>query len=370
MVVAALVAMVVGARIGSRLHHAGSTLTASAPTPTVSPSTGSPLPSSGNGTGSSSNTATVDAAAIAAKVNPGIVDINTKLGYQNGAGAGTGMILNSSGEILTNNHVIDGATSISVTVVATGHSYVATVVGTDPTEDVAVLQLKGVSGLKPIQIGNSSAVSPGDPVVAIGNAGGAGGTPAAVTGTVQAINQTITASDQGGGNAETLTGLIQINAAIQPGDSGGPLVNASGQVIGMDTAASANRSRFGSGATVGFAIPIAHATSIASQIVSGPATAAIHLGLPAFLGVSIDPGSSGVAGAVVAGVSAGTPAANAGVGAGDTITAINGHAVDSAQSLSTLTKSHRPGEKVTLSWTDSGGANHTASVTLATGPAD
>jgi S1-C subfamily serine protease len=159
--------------------------------------------------------------------------------------------------------VIDGATSISVTLVSTGRSYPARVVGTDPTADVAVLQLQGVSGLKTIK--TASAVSVGDSVVAIGNAGGVGGTPAVVTGTVQAVNQTITASDQNGANAEQISNLIQTNAPIQPGDSGGPLVNTAGQVIGIDTAASSG-SRFNSAASVGFAIPIDNALSIAKQI--------------------------------------------------------------------------------------------------------
>ncbi|HLY81821.1 MAG TPA: trypsin-like peptidase domain-containing protein, partial [Acidimicrobiales bacterium] len=296
-------------------------------------------PSSGDGSPSASPGSAGSSAAIAAKIDPSVVDINTHLGYQGASGAGTGMILTASGEILTNNHVIDGATSISVRVVETGRTYTATVVGTDPTEDVAIIQLQGASGLKPIPVGDSSVVAPGDPVVAIGNAGGTGGTPSVVTGTVQAVNQTITASDPGGANAETLTGLIQMNAPIQPGDSGGPLVNAAGQVIGMDTAASGGR-RFSSSASVGFAIPIAHAINIAQQIESGHATATIHIGLPGFLGVGIGNGSGGSTGtgAVVSSVQPASPAAAAGLVAGDTITSMDGKAVDSAQTLSTLTK--------------------------------
>jgi S1-C subfamily serine protease len=295
-------------------------------------SASSPSTSTGNGV-------TAQTAAIAAKVDPSVVDINTVL--QGGSGAGTGLILTSSGEILTNNHVIDGATSITVTFVSTGRAYKATVIGTDPTQDVAVIQVPGVSGLTPIQTGSSSAVAVGDAVVALGNAGGAGGTPSAVTGTVQAVNQTITASDLNGANAETLNGLIQTNAPIQPGDSGGPLVNAAGQVIGIDTAASSGR-RFSAGSSVGFAIPIDQAVGIAHQIESGHATATIHIGLPAFLGVAIQPTGAGQngsnarsSGAVVSAVEPGLPAAAIGLVAGDTITSIGGQPVTSPQTLPT-----------------------------------
>jgi S1-C subfamily serine protease len=302
--------------------------------------------------------------AIAAAVDGSVVDINTTL--SGGSAAGTGMVLTATGEILTNNHVVQGATTIAVTATDTGRTYAATVVGTDPTDDVAILQLKGASGLTPIPVGNSATVSAGDSVVAVGNAGGAGGTPAAVPGTVQAVNQPITASDPGGANAETLTGLIQTNAPIQPGDSGGPLVNAAAQVIGMDTAASGGR-RFDTSATsVGFAIPIAHALTIARQIEAGQGSATVHLGVPAFLGVAVSSGAS----AQVTAVQPGSPADHAGLAVGDTITAIGGHPVTSPQTLSTLIKSHRPGESAPVSWKDPAGGSHTATVTFATGPPD
>jgi S1-C subfamily serine protease len=381
-----LIAGLVGVAIGSRLsdHAARPTLSATdqAPSATTTPaSPTNPLPvlpapgtgsgGSGNGTPSAGSGASPGAAAIATNLNASIVDVNTVLGYQNGSGAGTGMILSASGEILTNNHVIDSATSISVTLVSTGRRYNATVVGTDPTEDIAVLQLTGASGLTPIRTGNSSGVAIGDAVVAIGNALGAGGTPAAVAGTVEGINKTITASDTGGANAETLNGLIEMNAPIQPGDSGGPLVNSAGDVIGMNTAASAGR-RFQTAATVGFAIPINKALDVASQIESGRASATIHLGLPGFLGVAISSSASTQSGtgAVVARVQPTSPAANTGLSPGDTITSIDGQAVASAQGLSALTRSHHPGDRVRVAWIDSAGAAHQATVTLATGPAD
>jgi S1-C subfamily serine protease len=270
------------------------------------------------------------------------------------------MVLTGDGEVLTNNHVVDGATSITVTVVSTGNTYTATVVGTDPTEDVAVLQLQDASGLATITPGTDG-VDVGEAVTAVGNAGGTGGTPSAAAGTVTAVEQTITASDETGGDSEQLEGLIETDADVQSGDSGGPLYDADGEVVGMDTAAS-------SGPVVdGYAIPIDDALSIARQIVSGVDDATIHQGYPAFLGVSVRDGGSG---ALVAGVASGTAAADAGLAAGDTITALDGQPVDSADTLSALTKRHRAGDTATVSWSDSSGGHHSAAVVLAAGAPD
>jgi S1-C subfamily serine protease len=380
----ALLLAVVGFGVFSRLHlHAARpTLSASSqpltPLTPTNPFVPQPSTPASGGSGSTSGGAVSgsQASAIAAVVDPGVVDINTVLGYEGGSGAGTGMILTANGLVLTNNHVVDGATSISVTLVSNGRTFRASVVGTDPTQDIALIQLTGASGLSTIPLGNSSSVSVGDAVVAIGNAGGAGGTPAAVTGSVQAINQTITASDPGGANAETLNGLIQTDAPIQPGDSGGPLVSTAGKVIGMDTAASAGR-RFDASASAGFAIPINQALTIARQIEAGPASSTIHLGLPGFLGVAVQSataqggfGSSSSSGAVITQVVPGSPAARAGLAAGDTITAFDGQSVDSPDTLTTLTRGHHPGDRVQVGWTDQAGASQKATITLATGPAD
>ncbi|HSZ39630.1 MAG TPA: trypsin-like peptidase domain-containing protein [Trebonia sp.] len=194
--------------------------------------------SSGNGATTATSKSALSTSQIAKNVDPGLVDINTTLGYQNAAAAGTGIVLTSNGEILTNNHVIEGATSISVTDIGNGKTYKATVVGYDQSQDVAVIQLTGASGLKTASLGNSSTVGAGDKVVALGNAGGVGGTPSVAAGEVVALNQSITASDESSGLSENLTGLIESNADIQAGDSGGSLVNQYGEVIGMDTAAS------------------------------------------------------------------------------------------------------------------------------------
>jgi S1-C subfamily serine protease len=269
------------------------------------------------------------------------------------------MVLTSTGEILTNNHVVDGATTITVRIASTGASYPATVVGTDPTGDVAVLQLSGASGLQTAHL-STAAPTAGAAVTGVGNAGGTGSLTAA-SGTITALDQAITASDDSGGNAEQLTGLIETDAGIQSGDSGGPLYGADGSVIGMDTAASSG------GVVQGYAIPIATAEAIAAQIESGVDDATIHHGYPAFLGVSLQDGG---AGATVAGVLSGGPAAGAGISGGDVLTSVGGHAVTSAASLSSVLARYQPGDRVTVTWTTATGVERSATITLAAGPAD
>jgi S1-C subfamily serine protease len=334
--------------------------------------------SSSAGTSSQGSGAPSNVSAIAAAVDPGLVDITSTFGYEGASGAGTGIVLTSTGEILTNNHVIDGATSISVTDVGNGKTYNATVVGYDKTQDIAVLQLQGASGLKTAKIGDSSKATVGESVVAIGNAGGTGGTPSAAGGSVIALNQHITASDELGGASEQLTGLIEVNADVQPGDSGGSLVNSAGQVIGIDTAASGTNgdpfalAASGSSGNQGFAIPINEALTIARQMVAGKASATIHIGGTAFLGVLLasDPfGGSGASGAAISAVIDGGTAAKAGLAGGDVITSLGGHTVDSATTLSTLMAGYHPGTKVELGWTDVNGQSHTATVALGSGPA-
>ncbi|MEO7262771.1 MAG: trypsin-like peptidase domain-containing protein [Jatrophihabitantaceae bacterium] len=319
------------------------------------------------GTGSS-GVRTTGPATAAQQV--GVVNITTTVNYGQGKAAGTGIVLSPDGEVLTNNHVIEGSTAITVTVVSTGKSYTATVVGTDPSNDVSVLQLKGASGLATAKLGDSAKVEVGDAVTAVGNAGGTGGTPTAATGAVTALNQSITASDSDGSNTERLTGMIQVAADIEAGDSGGPLYdNATGSVIGIDTAASSANARLGAGATTGFAIPIAKALGIADQIESGQESSTVHIGYPAFLGVQLSP-TGQVSGAPIAGVISGSAAAQAGLQEGDTITAVDGTAITSASGLSSVLGNHEPGDQVRVSYTDSAGQSHSVSVTLGAGPAD
>jgi len=301
----------------------------------------------------------------AASVDDGIVDINTNLAYQGAAAAGTGMVLTSSGEVLTNNHVIRGATTIRVTDPSTGRTYPATVVGYDLAADVAVLQLKGASGLQTVSVGDSSKVQVGQAVTALGNAGGTGGTPTAAAGTITGLGKSITASD--GTNAERLTGLIETNAPIQPGDSGGPLLDSNGNVIGMDTAASGGFG-FRYAGNEAFAIPINEAVAIAKQIEAGHSLTA-HIGATAFLGIEVAAGDYFTSGAVVAAVVHSSPAARAGLTYGDVIVALNSHKVTSPTTLTALILKQPPGTKIRIRWIDSSGTSHTATVTLASGPA-
>lgn len=335
---------------------------------------------SGSGAGSSSSAGSSTLASATAAEEVGVVDITSQLTYAQAESAGTGLVLTSDGEILTNNHVVEDATSISVTVVATGAQYTATVVGTDATDDIAVLQLGNASGLSTANLDTSADVAVGDAVTGVGNAGGTGGTPSASPGTVTALDQTITTQAEQTAVSETLNGLIQTDADIQAGDSGGPLFNSADQVIGIDTAAAQG------GATEGYAIPIQNALTIAGEITSGQASSTVTIGYPAFLGVEVASsdsaasgsgygsfGSSGTApgsvgGATISGVVSGGPAESAGLAAGDTITAVNGTTIDSAQALTTALAALHPGDSVSVSWTDASGASHTAQVTLAQGP--
>jgi S1-C subfamily serine protease len=303
---------------------------------------------------------------IAAKVDPGVVDVISRLGYEGGEAAGTGIVLNASGDVLTNNHVIEGATSISVTDVGNGQTYTATVVGTDKTQDIAVVKLIGASELRTVTIGDSSTLAVGAAVTAIGNAGGAGGTPSVATGHVTNLNQAITASDQSDDTSEQLSGLIQTDAGLKPGDSGGPLVTSQGVVMGIDTAASSGF-QFQSGAE-GFAIPINQAVGIARQILAGRGSGTVHIGATALVGVVVENAALN-SGARVLTVESGTPADQAGLVTGDVITSMAGQSVDSATALTLLVQKHRPGDKVELGWVDGSGQPDHTTIQLATGPA-
>jgi S1-C subfamily serine protease len=298
-----------------------------------------------------------DAMAAVGQVGPAIVDIDAKLGYQSAVGAGTGIVISPS-VVLTNNHVVAGATDLTARSIGNGQTFPATVIGFDRNHDIAVLQLAG-GGLQPANIGNSDTVTVGEPIVSLGNAGGVGGTPSAVDGRVAALNQTVSASDALTGSTETLNGLIQVDAGIRPGDSGGPTVNAANQVIGMNTAASEN---YHLGRGQGFAIPINEAMAIAGQIQGRGGSPTVHIGPTAFLGVGVNDANAG-AGAVVRQVIPTGPAAGAGLTPGDVITSVNGQPVNSATALTNILDQHHPGENVTV-----GLQSRTVNVTLADGP--
>jgi S1-C subfamily serine protease len=208
-------------------------------------------------------------------------------------------------------------------------------------------------------IGNSDGLSVGEPVVSLGNAGGAGGAPSVESGRIAALNQTVSANDALTGSTETLVGLIQVDANIRPGDSGGPTVNSANQVIGMNTAASQN---FHLGRGQGFAIPINEAMAIAGQIRSGASSPTVHIGPTAFLGVGVNDAQGG-SGAVVRQVIPTGPAAGAGLAPGDVVNSINGQPVNSATALTNILDQHHPGDHVSV-----GLQGRVIDVTLGDGP--
>jgi S1-C subfamily serine protease len=366
------------------LSGQASWLTGSGSSPSVATPTGpsSTSPFSGGGFGSlrggdssggagTASGASADASSIANGVDPAIVDITSTLTGGDEA-AGTGMVITSGGEVLTNNHVIDGATSVEAQIDGAGPLHPVRVVAADPADDVALLQIEGVSNLRTVSVGDSSTLAVGQTVVAVGNALGRSGEPSVAAGQVAALSQTITATDDTGSNAETLNGLIQVTAQVVPGDSGGPLVDTSGHVVGMDTAASMSGRRRISVSGVGFAIPINSAMAIVRQM-QGGAYAVPHStgggstassGSQALLGVAVEDGG-GQPGALIVGVEAGTPADSAGLAAGDDIVSLGGSGVASASDLSAAIRSHRPGDRVEVDWVDQNGQQHSAAVQLA-----
>ena len=298
--------------------------------------------------------------ASAEPASAGIVDITAHLGYQQLDTIGTGMLV-GPGEVLTNNHVIRGETAVRVADLASGRTYAAVVVGYDEGADVAVLRLEHAPRLAAVATGDSSKAHVGDPVTAIGDAGGNGGTRR-TTGKIVAFGRAISAIDESG-NTERLTGLIEMSAQLSPGDSGGPLLDGAGRVIGMDTAGSGHFRGQGFN-NDGFAIPIDRALSIAGEIERGHASASVHVGPNAFLGVNIGspghlPGSRQV-GALVTGVLPGTPAVGWGSARGDIVYSVDGHLIEAPSGLTGLLATLTPGTTVRLRWIDPAGKTHRA----------
>jgi len=305
------------------------------------------------------------ATASTASQKVGVVTIDTVLGYDpTERAAGTGTILTSNGYILTNNHVVEDSTSISVTIESTGQKYTATVVGTDKTADVAVLKLTGASGLHPISFAASEKVSVGQSIYSVGNAEGTGNLVTAV-GTVGAVNQSLTIGSDSSDTSESLSGLIQLNSDVVSGDSGGPLFDKNGKDIGMVTAASS-----GTAQVTGYAINIAQVLKVANAIEDGSKSSDIVLGYPAFAGINIAESTTTTVGVPVASTFPGMPAANAGITQGDSITAVNGITVSTATGLSAAIQAHKIGDTVNVTYLDPTGVSHTVPVTLISGPAN
>lgn len=313
--------------------------------------------------------APLDQSALLSQVVPGLVDINTSLSYQGAIGTGTGIVIGPGGEVLTNNHVIEGATDITAVSLANSVSYPVDVIGFDRGSDIALIRLRGAD-LPMANLGTSSTVAVGDPIAAIGNSNGPGAPPSYAPGAVTQLGASVRASDESGGGSRELFDLIRVAADIRPGDSGGPLVNSAGQVVGVTVAATLTYRMGGVTGGEGFAIPIDRAMAIANQIRSGVPSDSIHLGDSAFIGVAIAdaPPFGGPAGAVVRQVLPNTPASLIGLLGGDLITAVDGIPVNSAADLSNLMDRRRPGDTVTLTWIDRAGAPRSAPLVLAKGP--
>jgi S1-C subfamily serine protease len=306
------------------------------------------------------------ASSSSASANVGAVVVNTRLAF-GGSAAGTGIVVSSSGEVLTNNHVIRGATAIRVTDVSAGRTYTATVAGYSVSKDIALLRLRNAHGLQTATLGNSSSVRVGANVTAIGNAGGTG-VLSTKTGTVTRLGRSITVSEEDGGSSR-LSGLIETTAPLRPGDSGGPLLS-NGRVIGIDAAATTDF-RFASTRGQGFAIPINTALGILGRIEAGKRSSTVHVGPTAFLGVSLVQSAGygqDVRGAVVESVVTGSPADRAGLGPADRITSLGGHRVSSPARLRSVVLRLAPGRSLRLTWVDPYTGSESTIVRLVSGP--
>jgi len=331
---------------------------------------------------------TTDVQSVIAKVLPAVVSIDATSSAPTGPSLfggsvtgstqeaqGTGVIITSTGEVVTNNHVISGAATITVTLYGQTKAMPATLVDTDTANDIALLQISGASNLPTVTYGNSTDVQVGDGVVAIGNALGlSAGTPTVTQGIISAEGRTVQAGDSGTGASETLTNMFQTDAAINPGNSGGPLVDSSGKVIGMNTAVAASTNGTSQAQNIGFAIPSNKIQGElgdlrAKKIGSGASTG------NGFLGVGIETLTPQLRsaynfvptqGAVVTQVDAGSPAAAAGLQEGDVITTMDGRMVTGADQLASSIQADKPGQRVTLGLYR-GQVPVTVTVTLASG---
>jgi len=293
----------------------------------------------------------------AAAVSPSVVSITVT--STQSSGQGSGVIIDTKGHILTNNHVVTGAgagSQLSVTL-NDKRTYGATVVGTDPSTDLAVIKLTNApSDLKPIALGDANVIKVGDQVMAVGNPLGLAGT--VTTGIVSALNRPVTTSDAQSDPTEestadpVVTNAIQISAAINPGNSGGALVNSGGQLIGINSAiaslGSSGSSSSQSGSIgIGFAIPVNEARSITEQLITSGKATHPYLGVSSEDGVVAD-GSAKRAAAVLTDVAAGSPAEAAGLRVGDSITEVDGESIDGSLSLVAQVRERSVGDKLTL----------------------
>jgi S1-C subfamily serine protease len=350
-IVVALVAALVGGGAGAGIAEAVGTNTTTTAAPAVRVGQVTPGPALAGG---------AEIPTIVKSVLPEVVSIDARGPGGPGGGLfgtvedqGTGMIITTTGEVLTNNHVISGATAITVTLYGQTNALPASLVGADPSSDVALLKLNSPPpNLQAVTFGDSTKLQVGDAVIAIGNALGlSAGTPTVTQGIISALGRTVQAGDTGGGQSETLQNMIQTDAAINSGNSGGPLVDSAGQVIGMNTAVASSSNGNAPAQNIGFAIPSSNLQGLLGTLRTGGTTGAAK----AYLGVEVTDetpqqqqayGLFPSQGALVVLVVGGSPAQNAGLRQGDVIVSFNGRAVNSAQDLTNAVKGSSPGKTV------------------------
>jgi putative serine protease PepD len=346
-IASALAGLVLGGglvAVAFRPHSASKNTAAGPKTATTQPTSQAPLVTP---------TGALDVKAVLAKAEPAVVSITSSVTSRFGSGkaAGTGMLLTPDGQVLTNNHVVDGGTNIKVTILDKG-THNAHVLGTSPAEDVALLQVEGVSGMPTVALGSSGALQVGDSVVTVGNALGLQGGPTVTTGIVSALNRQIDT------NTESLSHLIQTDAPINSGNSGGPLLNSAAQVVGMNTAVAGNAQN------IGFAIAIDTIKPLVGTLATGGTPPGSSASSGAYLGVSLRDAANG---AQITDVGTGTPAEKAGLAVGDVITGIDGQTVSSASDVVAAIRTHKSGDRLQLQVLRNG-ATHSLGVTLTSRP--
>lgn len=305
----------------------------------------------GDDVGEGTTTSETDASAAQ---STGVVLVETVT--TSGEAAGTGLVLDATGVVVTNYHVVEGATSVAVTVATTGETFVAEVLGADPEADIAVLRLDGASDLDVVDLDDDGAALE-EAVTAVGNAEGQGYLSAS-SGTVTALEESITTSAGASVTGEDLTGLIETDAYVVGGYSGGALLDDEGEVVGITTAASSSTT-----AVESYAVPIEDALAVVEQVESGDESGSVRIGASAYLGVSVDESLR------VGSVQSGTAAADAGIETGSTLEAVDGTTVTDLDALSAELDELEPGDEVTLRWVGAAGRTHLATVTLGSSPA-
>lgn len=358
----ALVALIVAFALGAAgyLVTSGGLSAESEPSQTTAPVAPSSVPSEPSSR-STQNQGTTQSKSVTAAQSKGVVLIEAET--SSGVAAGTGMVLSADGKVLTNYHVVAGSGQLRVTVVDSGDTYVATVLGFDQSRDVALLQLKNASSLSAVSI-NDDPVGEGDSVAAVGN--GSGGMKLVkATGEVTGLDQSLRVnSDSPWGNTEDLSGMVSTDAGAVPGYSGGPMFDAESEVLGMTTAGSKTEH-------TSYAVPIATALEVVSQIERGQDVGTVRVGPAAYLGVqTAKPARLGAAagGATVASVVSGGPAAKAGITEGSQITKIGDTTIGATTNVASVIRTAEPGQRVNIEWVNPSGRTMRATVTMGSSP--